>query len=268
MRTKKAIGICLLISIAGGLISALLRTVALLTNYNVVSGHFDLGSAETTVNIGWTVAIITCVAVCAICFTLYKRLVRFERVAGKTAYIIGATALVFTILVTMFEALSEKTLPDSVERTLNLAIALFGGISCATVFANAFVPSNKVNLVRATVSLAPAMFVVMPGYRSYFDAELIMNCPNKTVYIIAACAAALMIISECRFFCPKPTPMTFTVSACATVVFGLFCAVPNIVYFIVNGTTLLTGFGADFAILGFAVFAVTQLCSMHHKTEK
>ena len=267
MRTKNVIRLCLLASIGGGLLSALLRTIALLNNYNVESGHFDLGESIHLVDWSWAVALLVCAACGVACFLFRNRLGGFERVP-RTSYIVGATALIFTILLTIFESLSEERIPGTVESSLNMIIAVVGGMSCATILGNAFIPSNKVNLIRASVSLVPAIFIVMPGYRSYFDAGLIMNCPNKSVYIIAACFASVMIITECRFNCPKPSTALFTASCCATVVTGMFCGIPNIVYFAVNRVPLLTGFGPDFAILGFAVFAMAQLCSLHHKIDQ
>lgn len=263
MKIKRMTLICLIISAFGGIAGAIFRTVALLNNYDSASGHFMIGDPQPVLGLSWAFPVICVLAVCALCIGCRKRL-KEKRIIHGINYTVGAFAAAMTSLIVFFESVSSIAAGTAFSRGLEMGIAVFAVLSCVTVLAGALIPAKGVNLLRAGVSLTPALFIMLPGFRAYFDPELVMNCPNKNVYIIAACFTALSVIAECRFNTAQPKPLWFVICCCGAVSFGLLCAIPDLIYLAANKTSLLRGWGADAAIFGFAVFSALRLISVRN----
>lgn len=263
MRTKITVMLCLIISIVTGLLGAALRTVCLLVYYSADSGHFTKGDAGILPELGWGVCTAGALACVLLCFTYRKRLENYERINGKL-YTSASTLLVCAVLAVFFEAFAAyfNGAPDS--RILNLIISISAVISCIVLFVNTFFPIRGIDPLRAGISVIPAIFVVLPAYRLYFEPSLVMNSPNKNVYIIAACLAAAMIIYECRFNTVLRNTSVYVMACCGTLIFGMFCGIPNLVYSALNGgDSVINSIATDLLISGFAVFAAMQLMSVY-----
>ena len=268
MRTKKIAIPCLIISLITGLIGSVLRTVLLLVNYSVESGHFSKGNAGILPSACWGICIAGLLACGVICFVHRKELSTCEERGGKL-YTVASTLAVCAILTVLFESLAAFLNGNPGERTVNIVISVSALVSCVVLFTNTFFPIKGVDPLRAGISIIPAIFVVLPGYRLYFDSELVMNSPNKNVYIIASCLAAAMIIYECRFHTELRNTPVYIVCCCGTLIFGMLCGLPNLVYCAFNGgASVINSIATDLFITCFAVFAAIQLVSVHRSRHR
>ncbi len=262
MRTKKTVMLCLTISLVTGALGAVLRTLALLLHYSTESGHFTKGEVGILPGFGWGVCIAGALAAALLCLTGRKGMNDYEKKNGKL-YVAAATLLVCAVLSVIFEALAAFIYGDPASQMVNLLIVIIAVISCVVLFTNAFFPIKGIDLFRAGVSVIPAIFAVLPVYRLYFDPALVMNSPNKSVYIIAACFAAAMIIYECRFHTELCDTAMFVAACCGTIIFCMFCGIPNLIYCAVNGgVSVVNSLASDLLMTCFAVFAAIQLVSV------
>ncbi|MBQ1213272.1 MAG: hypothetical protein IIX69_07655 [Clostridia bacterium] len=263
MRTKKMVMLCLTLSVITGIIGAILRTVTLLAFYSTDSGHFTRGDAGMLPGLAWGVCVLGLLVSALMCLASKDALAAYKEKNGKL-YTIGATVAVCAILTVIFESLSAYMDGDPSTRTVNVVILITAVLSAVAVFSNAFMPVKGIDYMRASLSVIPAIFVVMPGFRLYFDSTLVLNSPNKNVYILAACLIAAMIIYECRFHTEMSNTAMYVVACCGAVSFGIFCGVPNLVYSALNGgRSVINSMASDLLITCYAVFAGTQLLSLH-----
>ncbi len=263
MRTKKTVLLCLIISLVTGFLGSVLRTVTLLAYYSAESGHFTKGDAGILPALGWGVCVAGALACALLCFVHREGLSNYEKRNGKL-YTAASTVLVCAMLTVIFESFSAFAKGDPSARSVNMIIAVGALISCITVFMNTFLPIKGIDPIRAGVSVIPAIFVVLPGYRLYFDPNLVMNCPNKNVYIIASCLAAAMIIYECRFNTELRNTAVYAMACCGTLIFGMFCGIPNLIYCALHGgASVINSLASDLLITCLAVFAAAQLLSVH-----
>ena len=268
MRTKMTVKLCFLISLAMGIFAALLRTVALLVNYSPESGHFTKGDVGILPELGWGICFAGLAAVALLCFMRRKGLAEYEE-KGGLLYTTGAILFVCAVFTAVFESLSAYLKGDPAAKTVNLIIAIGAFLSCIIIFVNTFFPIKGVDPRRAGISIIPAIFIVLPGYRLYFDPSLVMNCPNKNVYIIASCLAAMMLIYECRFHTELRNTAIYVTACCGTLIFGLFCGIPNLIYAAANGgSSVVHSIATDVLSIGVAVFAAVQLVSVHRNRKK
>ncbi len=268
MRTKKTLMLCLIISLVTGFFGAALRTLALLLHYSMESGHFTKGDVGILPELGWGVCIVGLLVAALLCFARRKALKNYEKTNGRL-YTAAATLLVCAMLTVIFESFAAFLKGDPAARTVNIIIAISALLSCVVVFTNTFLPIKGIDPMRAGLSIIPAIFIVLPGYKLYFDPSLVMNCPNKNVYIIASCLAAAMIIYECRFHTELRNTAVYAMSCCGALIFGMFCGIPNLVYCAVyGGVSVVNSLATDLLITGFAVFAAVQLLSVHHSKTK
>ena len=263
MRTKKTVMLCFIISLVTGFLGAALRTVCLLAFYSTESGHFTRGNAGILPDIAWGACIVGAAAALLICLVNKKPLSNYEEKGGML-YTVGATLAVCAVLAVIFESLSAFLNGDPASRTVNMIIVISAFVSCIVLFTNTFFPIKGIDPVRAGISLIPAIFVVLPAYRLYFEPTLVMNCPNKNVYILAVCLVAAMIIYEGRFHTEMRNTALYVASCCGAFTFGIFCSVPNLIYSAVHGgVSVINSLAADLLVICFAIFAAIQLLSLH-----
>ena len=268
MRTKKTVILCFVISLLTGFFGAALRTMALLVYYSMDSGHFTKGDAGIIPELGWGICVVGLLVCAFLCFMHRKKLKNYEKINGSL-YTVASTLLVCAVLCVFFESFAGFLNGNPDARAVNIIISVGAVISCVVLFTDAFFPIKGIDPLRAAISLVPAVFVVLPAYRLYFDPELVMNCPNKNVYIIAACFAAAMVIYECRFYTELRNTPIYVTCCCGALIFGMFCGIPNVVFSAVyDGASVINSLATDLLALGFAVFAAIQLVSIHRTRKK
>lgn len=263
MRTKTKIVLYLLLSVLAGVAAAVCRSIALLTRYNVESGHF-FGRAGTLLMAAFWIVSTVSVAVCFFgCGLMKQRLENHHRTAGTT-YSIGAMICVFATLIAFFEVVSQRNTADRTSYALSLAVAICSVISSVALIYNACFPANGIDLFRGALTLVPALYMVLVALKIYFDPNLVMNCPNKKVYVIAAVFVALVMVYEARFNFYDRRATGHLQMCCGAITFGLGCGIPNVIYYAANNRALAGSLGIDMIFICFAFFAGAQMLSVKH----
>lgn len=263
MRTKTKIVLYLILSVVAGIAAAVCRSIALLTRYSAESGHF-FGRAGTLLMVMFWVISALSVAVCFFgCGLLKERLENYYRTAGTT-YSVGAMICVFATLIAFFEVLSQRNMADRTSYALSIAVAICSVVSSVALIYNACFPARGINLFRGAITLVPAIYIVLVALKIYFDPALVMNCPNKKVYVIASVFVALVMVYEARFNFYDKRATGHLQMCCAAITFGLGCGVPNIIYYAVNNRALAGSLGIDMVFVCFAFFAGAQMLSIKH----
>ena len=266
MRTKTKIVLYLILSVAAGLAAAACRSVALLTRYSVESGHFFGRAGTLLMTAFWIVSAVSVIICFFGCGLMKDRLKSHYRTAGAT-YSVGAMICVFATLIAFFEVLSQRNTADRTSYALSLAVALCSVVSSVALIYNACFPASGINLFRGAVTLVPAIYIILVALKIYFDPNLVMNCPNKKVYVIAAVFVALVMVYEARFNFYDERATGHLQMCCGAITFGLGCGIPNVIYYAVNNRALAGSLGIDMVFICFAFFAGAQMLSVKRDGE-
>ena len=113
------------------------------------------------------------------------------------------------------------------------------------------------------VGLGVIVFFVILLAQSYFDTQVQMNAPNKTVFQFAVLAAMLLTLNELRVGQEIKKPVFHLFATTAAVIYMSASSVPSIIgYLTGNMPVNYNLFFADGVLLLFTVFAVARLCQL------
>ena len=252
-----------MVALFAGVIASLLRTVALLNCYSTESGYFDKGNGGALVTAMWAVAVSGVVFCAVICYMRRARIKEFERVVGMK-YMVGAVILVFALLIVFFHEMTS-VFGDMSGTAINGVCAAFALVSAVAVLTNAFIPAKGVKYTRAIFGLSTAVVCVLLAFEVYFTRDLVMNSPNKSVFILTIISAAMLVVFECRCSTEQRSPAVYTSLCLATLNLGLFSGVPGLIWWTLHRSDLTVSVAMDMICIAFAVYAIAGLYSMHHK---
>ena len=265
IRTKTTIRMSALAVLFIGIVAALLRTVVLLNYYDVQSGYFDKADPGILPALMWIAVIAGMVFGAAVSFVRSKRIAGFERISGLRS-MIGSVVLVFCFLVVFFYELSGAFGTAAVAG-LDFAIAVFAVVAAGVVLTKAFLPAKGVKYTRAVMGLSSSVVCVLLAFQIYICDTTVMNDPNKTVFISTAIVSAVMFVFECRFNTESSNSAVYTALCFATLAMGLFCGVPNVIWWMVNGKALMISAAPDVLCVGISIYALAGIYSIHHKVK-
>lgn len=98
---------------------------------------------------------------------------------------------------------------------------------------------------------------------SYFDIQVQMNAPNKTVFQFAVLSAMLLTVNELRVDQPIIKPMFHLFSTSVAVIFTTLSSIPSIIsYFAGNMPQNYNVLFYDIILFLFAIYAIARLCQL------
>lgn len=169
---------------------------------------------------------------------------------GFTAYTVF---YLITVYNTLISGISFGVIDIVTIITTVCSSAFFWLIFAGKTGTGLYVGTGVALLVRLLLMLA----------EEYFDIQVQMNAPNKTVFQFAILCAMLLTVNELRVGQPITKPMFHLFSASIAVVFTTLSSIPSIVsYFAGNLPQNYNLLFYDVILLLFAVFAVARLCQM------
>ncbi len=235
-----------------------LRTLLLFRHYDLKYGSYDpsAGLLDDVTYLFLFLGVILSVA-----FGLFARKkMSFALERDSLASIFPAS---FSAL--MLFALGVVTLINSVTgsvsfsvRLLSVFLLLFSIAGCI-YFILCALGTGK-DGVRALTLLCAVLALVATVIYVYFDATVFLGSSSKFLVQFSLILLFFFLLTECRFYIDRATPVLYMTSAALSVLFATVSCVPNLIYVAVRHQSILASPITDFLMLALAVFAVVRLC--------
>ena len=169
----------------------------------------------------------------------------------------GFTAYTVSYLIAMYESMKS----GFVLGTLDI-VSIIATVCSALFFWIIFAGKTGSPLYVATGTALIVRLVFMLA-QCYFDTQVQMNTPNKTVFQFAVLASMLLIVNELRIDQTIRRPLFHIFSVSAAVIFTTLSSIPSLIgYFMGNMPSNYNIVFYDMTLLFFSVFAVARICQM------
>ena len=244
-----------------GLIAALLRCFLLFNCYNPQSGSYDAAEPGIVPYFMWLTVLL------GLLLSVWTALRLSPVLANSSPFSTGISAVLPSLLMAcvwiavMFEQSSLRS-SGTVNRNPAIVTAVFSVLAALVTLTDAVLPVSGIRYGRALAALVPAAALVLLCFEVYFDETLVINCPNKPIFTLAACICALFLVLRCRFFGTIPHPTLFAVSGLGVITLGLFSGVPGLVWFLVRRDALLIHVIFDILMIAFSLYTAVLLLTM------
>ena len=169
----------------------------------------------------------------------------------------GFTAYTVSYFIAIYEAMQ-----------FGLTLSLLDIVSviatvCSAAFFWIIFAGKTGSLLYVATGTALIIRMVFMLAQCYFDTQVQMNAPNKTVFMFAVLSVMLLVVNELRIGETVKKPLFHLFSASVAVIFTTVSAIPSIIgYFSGNMPLNYNIVFYDITLLFFAVFAVARLCQL------
>ena len=250
-----------ILSVSTAIICVLLRLFSLLFFYDSKIGYYDSGAVLPLIAQALPMIFLAVILVLCIIPTLPTtpndgancRYINFSAIfpaIGFTAYTISFLIAVYSMLL------------SGISLGLIDILSVISTIASCAFFWLIFAKKSGTGIYVAT-GIALIVRLLFMLAESYFDIQVQMNSPNKTVFQFAILSAMLLTVNELRVGQPITKPMFHLFSASAAVVFTTLSSIPSIIScFAGNMPQNYNLLFYDIILLLFAIYAVTRLCQL------
>lgn len=261
---------------AAALVSFLLGIAAAALRYRLLTGHYEVYTRSAFnprytgryeggegLRLAYALVILFGAALIAGFALLIRRRLRgYAKTSGGNAYLLASLFLVFGIFFLAFDLLRDPFTSFSVLRTMLLVVS---ALSVGAIFYFCFQRGAERDGLNALLGVFPAFFPVLLAFAVYFDRNMSITDPQKSVFTLAAVFAGLFFAQEAHDYRERIGMAAYLFCGLCTILFGTaFCA-PDLVYAAYHPETpVLLSISLDIAVASFVVFAAIQLCFLHH----
>ncbi len=143
-------------------------------------------------------------------------------------------------------------------RLLSIFLLIFSAIGCV-YFIFCALGGGK-DGVRALTLLSAVLALVTAVIYVYFDRSVLLGSSSKLLVQISLILLFFFLLTECRFYIDRATPVLYLVAAILSVLFATVSCVPNLIYVAIRHRSILATPITDFLMLALSVFATVRLC--------
>lgn len=243
-----------------GVLATALRTAALFTGYDFVSGYFT----KKLINNISIVILISAIVLFAT-FLIYKKNFRPRVDIGSPKDFVGSACIGVALIVMAFEVLlSSKNISNTptsnIERIVTSGCAL---LAAAAVFYFLFsiLFRNGAPKLQGLFSMATAMFLTFYALMLYFNKVSPLNSPAKLCDQMAYMASALFFIYETRLTLRRPMWKMYVVSGLWATVLTAYSSIPSLIVYIVRGSVISHTISENVLALAIFVFCLIRVIS-------
>ena len=256
LKTKRTYLFYLLSIPTVAFVTVILRTVALLRDYDVATGYFRSPALPVT-----TVAILVAATVILALFThelreLFVFSIDYKDLPTLFSGLFLAAALLFFAIFNITVAKGESILAIGVAALASLA-ALIG----ASAFAVRAFDGRAQSAIAAMLILPLAFLGVLVALYLYFENTMRINEPNKvlTQYVLAM--VSFFFLGEARIALGRAKWALHTCITALTALSASTVALPDLIYHAARGESVLGNTMLDFVLLAVALYAMARLFS-------
>lgn len=257
-KNRKTAGIYLFIILGIAAIVSLLRSFALITDYDKATGYYR---DKLLIGMGdWLVVLGVIFSVTYI-FAAKKNKTYVATYHDASSYIPSALVAISSVIVAI-ELFGNMLKPISSASTALTAANLFSAVlaaTCALAFVASCLITGRRNATRAAYQISAVLFFAVYSAFLYFENPMPINAPNRIVDIMAYLSAAIFMLYETRLSLGRDLWRMYTV-------FGLICsllcaysAIPSLVNYFVLGEPSQRSIGETVLTLSLFAFATLRM---------
>lgn len=240
----------------GALLTVILRTVALLRDYEGASGYYTRGAALPRA----VIVLLLLYAVAAAVLAIVQRptLAEPPRTGGLTV-LFASAFLILVLALAAILSLSALNVQDDGYEIFFIWVSFLAAIPSVIYYVLMLRGQEVTGYVTGLLALAPAFLALFIAMRLYFDRTMQMNSASKTALLGAYLLVALFCLSESRHMLGR-TKSALHYFLCATTV--ILCAtvsIPDLIYCLVHESVLVLDTVFDFLIFAYFLYALARL---------
>lgn len=264
MKKLQTIDVYLIPLIFVSLAAATLRTVALLTDFDTESMHYDN-------KIAFAISAII-VAISSIAFLTYlflgdkdKPLIaRSDNAASYIPAGIVSTALLFMGVNNLSSGLN--TYREGVVGILSLITGVLALLSIASFFLSVFIEKSN-NLYKAAFSLCIVMFLAVYAALLYFNKTAHpTNSPNRLIDQLAYLFTAVFFLYEARIPLGRAKWRGYVAFGLCATLMAVYSSVPALIYYFVSGFSLSESLIESILTLTMAIYVAARVVQIKSMT--
>ncbi len=241
------------------LVAVILRSVSLLTEWDMVTSYFFPEAPFLT-------AFTTLATVAILLFALFALLARHrlspapeENTDLPTLFSSAFLALTLGVCaVYAFVHLSSEA--NSYSRALLAVLALLALLSLPYFVRFLFweIRPHRAALL-ARFGIAPAFFALAGAIYLFFDRTQQMNQPAKLFHLFAFVCVAVFALSECRFLSGQRRPALHYFFLAVGLFMTAAASIPNLIYTMLNTRELVLSTVYDFVLFAYFLYLTARL---------
>ena len=258
-KAKKLVDLYLIVLFLLGIIATALRTVAVFTEWNWQTMHFDDNGIITTANLIIVMAIVA--------FISYFITAKGEEnlVASNDGAIhfvpsgLIAAAMIFTAFGYLDGRSSGYISSSPVLSTLSLILFVLGIASAAFFFLSIFIEKNE-STWRAAFNMCLVVFLAVSSAYLYFNkAHYPTNSPAKVTEIMAYLFAAIFFLYETRIALGRAQWRAYIATGLIASIVSAYSAIPSIIYYVWRGEVISDSIFGAALMLAISIFITAKI---------
>lgn len=245
------------------LITATLRTVALLTQYEPDIGRYASGTLSYAV-----AGILVAVSVALVILThelreLFVAVPDYRELSGLFSGVFTAIALAFFAVTFPFDMAGQ--LPFILFMAVLASLLALSG---ACLFAYRAFRPDAIGGAPAMLALPLSLLALPVAMALSFTTTLRIADPTVSMATVALVAVAFFFLGEARIALGRAK---WALHTCMTVLAAIAAAthaLPNLIYHAVRGNALLNNTALDFVMLGFFLYTLSRLVATYAAAQR
>ena len=233
-KAKRPLDLYLLVLSLVCIVTVALRTVALFTEWNNLSMHFDDELLITIENLLDLLGVLFFISYFVVVREEEKLIASSDTPLTYVPSGMVSVALLFLSVETISNGALAYVSSNIALKILTPIIFIFGIISALSFFLSIFIEKN-VSTYKAIFSMALVIFLALFSAYLYFDKHMHpTNSPVKIVDLLAYLFAAIFFLYESRINLGRPLWRPYTVFGLTAALLTAYSSIPTIIYYAVS----------------------------------
>lgn len=237
--------------------ASILRTIALLTSFDTVSGHFD---NKITIAIASGIVLLSVIGFASYLFLGEKERKLIARSDNAASYIpagIVSIALIFIGAHSISVAFDFH--PSGIISPLAIVCALLAFLSAGSFLVSVFIEKNE-HLYKAIFSLSIVFFLAIYSVMLFFNNEVRpTNSPNKIVDQMAFLSAAIFFLFESRICIGRAKWRGYVGFGLIACLLTAYSSIPSLIVYVANGNIVSDSLVESILSLTISVFIFSKV---------
>lgn len=235
----KLIDVYILTLLEAGIAAVVLRTIALFTQYNASTSHYN---DKVAITLSGALAVCGCLLLLTYIFLGEKKKIDLGFSENAGSYIpsgILSAALCFMaaerIMLLINPSNDRFFKNNTILHTIFIITAVLAILSVISFFLSVLIEKNE-NIIKALFSVTVVMYLAFYAAGLYFDTTVYpTNAPNKTVDQMAYLFASVFFLYETRITIGRSSERAYMAFGLIASLLTAYSAIPSLIYYVFEG---------------------------------
>ena len=252
MKKLRTIDLYLIPLLFVGIVTVILRSVALLTSFNTITMHFD---DKIAITISAVMVLLAIIGFATYLFLGEKERELIARTDNARNYIpAGIVSIALLFMGARNFGMAFEIRYTGIISTLSFICGVLSFLSAASFFLSVFIEKNE-HLYKAAFSLSIVFFLALYSVILFYNREIHpTNSPNKIVDQLAYVSAALFFLYDSRIYLSRAKWRGYVTFGLIATMLCAYSAIPSLIVYAFNGYLV-----SDSLIESLLTLAVTIL---------